>query len=65
MRVEHRLPDPSTLERLRLLFDVTDDDPMFACYRLGPVQAKALEEDTGYQLVTDGLEFFLEADAED
>jgi hypothetical protein len=64
LRVEYRLPDSWTLERLRELFDISDDDPMFDSFPVGPLQAKALTDDTHYDLFIVGLEFFLEADAE-
>jgi hypothetical protein len=63
LQVEYRLPDSWTLERLRELFNVPDDDPMFDSFPVGSLQAKALSEDTGYDLSIEGIQFFLEADA--
>jgi hypothetical protein len=63
LQVEYRLPDSWTVERLRELFEVPDDDPMFDSFRVGPLQAKTLADDTNYDLFVAGVEFFLEADS--
>jgi len=64
LKAEYRLPDSWTLGRLRELFDVIEDDPMFDSFPVGPLQARVLGTDLKYDISSSGLEFFLEADAE-
>jgi hypothetical protein len=63
--VEYRLPESWTLERLRSLFGVAEDNPMYDCFFVDKTVAKTLEPSIGSPLVGDDREFFLEADAED
>lgn len=50
---------------LQALFGRPSDDPMYECYPIGAQQAPALEPGVGQSLVSDGLTWFLEADAID
>jgi len=65
LAAEHRLPAGWSIERLRELWGVPDDDPMFDAYPLGALQAHVLGDELGQALVSCGLAFFLEADADD
>ena len=63
LKAEYRVPDSWTVERLRTLFEIAEDDPMFDSYPVGLAQAVALGDGIGRDLASCGLEFFLEADA--
>jgi len=62
---EYRLPDSWTPERLRELFGVVGEDPMFDSYAVGTLHAGVLGGAIGKDLASSDLEFFLEADAEE
>jgi hypothetical protein len=64
LKVEYRLPESWTLDRLRRLFNVVEENPMFDSFPVGPLQATELGGDLGKDLTGSELHFFLEADAE-
>jgi len=65
LKAEYRLPESWTTDRLRKLFEATEDDPMFDSYPVSQLQAEVLGEDIGQELASRQLEFFLEADSEE
>jgi hypothetical protein len=64
LRAEFPVPSSWTLGRLRELFNVSDEDPMFDSFPVGPSQAREFGDDLGTDFTSSELEFFLEADAE-
>jgi hypothetical protein len=63
LAVEYPLPSQWTVERLRALFAVRDDDPMFGCFPINEAIARILEPSFGFEIPTERYDFFLEADA--
>jgi hypothetical protein len=64
LKVEYRLPDSVPVQKLRELFKVMDENPMYDAYPIGPAHAAELGRFLGSELTDGDLEFFLEADTE-
>jgi len=64
LKAEYQLPDSWNVERLRTLFEVAEDEPMFDSYPVGPRQVGVLKG-IGHDLAACQLDFFLEADGEE